>query len=221
MNKDHKTNLIIVATISATVITSLFLIVTVTALFVAAYVLALLGIVMLSLGWLYLFNNLQSYPWLAAVPRTARRYLTLQIILSAVFVILEQLNLFSLPMQWFLLLHIFLLAFFAVLIIMLKSGKEIVEKRDGEVKEKVATFRFMQADVESLMQKFPEHEQELKLVADALRYSDPMSHPSLSAYEEQIQRGIMAMNDGMNISERCDELLRQIADRNSRGVILK
>jgi len=114
--KGHNTNLIIIAAITAAVLTSLFLIVTVTALFIAAYVLTLLGIALLCVGRFYLFNNTQSYPWLVAVPRTIRRYLTLQITLSAVVVMLEQFNIYSLPIRWFLLIHILLLAFFFILL---------------------------------------------------------------------------------------------------------
>ena len=74
------------------------------------------------------------------------------------------------------------------------------------------------------MRQLPEHERDLRKVADALRYSDPMSHPSLAVYEEQIQRGILALSSPegtMSIPEQCEALLRQIADRNSRVKILK
>jgi len=186
-----------------------------------AYIIALGGIALLCLGRLYLFGNPRSYPWLAAFPRTAWRYLVTQLVISAVFVILEQVGIFTLPWTWFLVIHIVLFGFFARLLIVLKSGKDIIEKRGEHVDAKVGTLRFMQADVESLMRKFPQHAKDLKPVAEALRYSDPMSHASLAAQEEQIQRGIKAMNDGANIAERCAELLRQIADRNGACAITK
>ena len=61
-------------------------------------------------------------------------------------------------------------------------------------------------------------------MADALRYSDPMSHSSLAVYEEQIKREIMAMDDpeeSARIPERCADLLRRIADRNTRVKMMK
>ena len=219
--KNHKTNIILIAGISALVLTALFLVVKVTALFVVAYALALAGIALACLGWLELLGNLKSYPWVVALPKTIQRYCFAQLLLSAGFVILDQFKIFTLPWQWFLLLHVMLAAVFAMTLIMLKSGKDIIENRGDEVKAKVATLRFMQTDVESLMRKFPQHGKDLKPVADALRYSDPMSHASLAVVEEQIQRGIMAMNDGTDITGRCAELLRQIADRNGRAKILK
>jgi hypothetical protein len=103
----------------------------------------------------------------------------------------------------------------------MNTGKDIIEETGDKVKANVSTLRFMQSDVDSVARKFPSHEVELKKVSEALRYSDPMSHDSLAIYDEQIQRGIMAMNDEDNIPSQCEELLRQIADRNARVKILK
>jgi hypothetical protein len=48
-----------------------------------------------------------------------------------------------------------------------------------------------------------------------------MSHASLAVYEEQIQREILSMGSGADIEQKCTELLRLIADRNSRVKMLK
>ncbi|MCL2159871.1 MAG: hypothetical protein FWH48_10725 [Oscillospiraceae bacterium] len=181
-NQQINKSTILISVIAAAVLTLLFFVVKITAIFIAAYIITLIGIALLCLGRLYLFENIKSYPWLAAFPQTIKRYLFLQVPLSAIFVILDQFDVFSLPVPWFLVIHILLFAFFAVVLISLKSGKEIIEKRDEEIKEKVTALRFMQADMESLMRKFPEHEKDLKQVAEALRYSDPMSHSSLAVY---------------------------------------
>ncbi len=60
----------------------------------------------------------------------------------------------------------------------------------------------------------------------AVRYSDPMSHSSLSVNEEQIQLGVMEISglstqNVTRIPELCAVLIRQIADRNSKVKILK
>jgi hypothetical protein len=219
--KSNKTNIIIIAAILAVALTSLFLIVKVTALFVVAYVFALLAIALFAASGIYLLGNTKAYPWVAAIPQAAGRYLGCQLVLSAVFVIMEQFNVFALPIKWFLFFHTLLLAFFAILLIMLKSGKDIIEQRDEEVKAKVAALRFMVADAESLLRKYPVDESDIKPVVEALRYSDPMSHASLAVYEEQIQRGIMAIDGSADTPGQCAELLRLIADRNARAKILK
>ena len=222
MNSVNKKNsIILIAVIMAAVATSLFLVVKLTALFIVAYIVALIGIALLCIGNLYLLSSKKNYPWFASFPMTIWRYLISQLLLSAVFVLRENLFEGSFPLTVFIVLHFILHAFFAVLLILQKGGKDIIEARDAAVKEKVAALGMMRVDAESLIGKFPEYEKELRQVVDALRYSDPMSHPSLSAYEEQIRRGIMNMNDGNNIPQQCAQLLLQIADRNSRVKMLK
>ena len=217
----NKSTIILIAAIMAAVVTALFLVVPVTPLFIAGYAFAIFAIVLFAFGSIYMASKSKSYPWFAAFPKTAFRYLITQIVLSAIFILVENLADWALPWRWFLFLHILLLAIFVIPMILMKSGREIIENRDTQVKEKVTTLRFMQADVESLIRNMPEHERELKQVAEAIRYSDPMSHPSLAVYDEQIQQKIMAMGSGENISAQCSELLRLIANRNSRVQIMK
>ena len=217
----NKTTVIFITAIMAVVVSALFLVVPVTPLFIAAYVFAMFGIALFGFGILHMLSKPKSYPWFAAFPLTIFRYLIAQFVTSTVFVIIENVTEWTLPWQWFLFIHILLLAIFTIPLFLMHSGREVIENRGAEVKEKVMTLRLMQVDVESLMRKMPEHERDLKQVLEALRYSDPMSHSSLAVYEEQIQRGIMVMGDGENIPAKCAELLRLIADRNSRVLIMK
>lgn len=222
MRNNNKQSILLIAAIMVAVATAFFLVVDITVLFITAYLFALLGIALLSFSKIYLINNLKNYPWIAAFPMTAFRYLVIQLGLSAGFVITENLVNWSLPIQWFLLFHIILLALFTIILLAMSRGKEIINQRDATVKEKVTTLRFMQVDAESLLRQSPEHEQDIKQVLDALRYSDPMSHSSLTVYDEQIQRGLMDLkNDGVDVPKQCAELLRLIADRNSRVKAMK
>jgi hypothetical protein len=219
---DKKTGVVIIAVIMAVVATSLFLIVKVTPLFVTAYIFALIGIALFCLGTLYLIHSGDSYPWFAAFPLTIKQYLVAQLLLSAIFVVRENVFDASFPLGWFIVMHVALHAFFCIWLLLLHGGKVAIVEREEEVKEKVATLRLMQADAESLLRKFPGHEKDLRPVADALRYSDPMSHASLAPYEERIQRTLLAMGDeGADIPKMCADLLTQIADRNARVKILK
>jgi hypothetical protein len=171
-----------------------------------------------------MLSSPKSYPWFAAFPMRIWQYLIAELVLSTVFVLWENMSDTSLPVQWFILLHIILLASFSITLILMKSGKEIIDQRGDEVKQKVVALRLLQVDMESLIRKFPKYEKELRKVADALRYSDPMSHPSLTVHEEQIQRGIVTMDnseESVRIPERCAELLRQIADRNTKMKMMK
>jgi hypothetical protein len=222
----NKNSVIIIALIMAAVATSLFLVVKVTMIFIIAYIFMLIGIAAFCAGNLYLISSSRSYPWFAAFPLRIWQYIVVQFLLSAGFVIWASQPDSSAPVEWFFVLHIVVAAFFTISLILLKSGKEIIERRDDEVKDKVTTLGFMYEEVKSLARRLPAHEKALNKVADALRYSDPMSPPSLAAYEQQIQKNILALsdlegNETAKIPEKCETLLIQIADRNSRVKMLK
>jgi hypothetical protein len=219
--KSMKLSIILSSAIMAAVVTALFLVFDPTPLFLVAYAFTMLGIGLFCFGKFFMLMNIKGYPWFAAFPITIWRYLATQFAYSATFVLIEHITGWTKPMGWFLLVHIAILGFYTILLLKMNAGREIILAKDTAIKEKVSSIRFMQADVESLMRKFPEHEKDLKMVADAIRYSDPMSHSSLVIYEEQIQRGIIAMGDGENIPAQCAELLRQIADRNGKVKVLK
>lgn len=224
--KGNKGSVILIAFIMVVVVSTLFLIVEVTPLFIAAYVFALIGIVGFCIGNIYLFAHKKSYPWFAAFPMTIWQYLIAEVILSAIFIIRENIFNSSISVKIFVAFHVVLMAFFTLFLILLKGGKEMIEERDVQVKEKVGAIRLMQADIESLIYQFPDYAKNLREVADAIRYSDPMSNSALAALDEQIQQGITALaefdgKDNTRIPKMCAILLRQIADRNARVKLMK
>jgi hypothetical protein len=224
--KVNRNNVIIIAAIMAVMITALFLVVKITVTFILAYIFALIGIAAFCMGTIYMISSPKSYPWFTAFPRRIWQYMIAEAVLSAVFVIWENITDAPLSVKWFVFLHIVLMAVFSIPLVMMRSGKDIIDTREEEVKQKTAVLRFMQADMESLVRKFPKYEANLRKVMDALRYSDPMSHPSLAVSEEEIQRGIAGIEnldgDGINkIPELCIALTNKIANRNSRVKIMK
>jgi hypothetical protein len=71
---------------------------------------------------------------------------------------------------------------------------------------------------------------DIQPVADALRFSDPMSHPSLESYENDIKDSLVRLEQAVSekdaenaekISALCVTLLRQIKDRNNRVKLVK
>jgi hypothetical protein len=64
---------------------------------------------------------------------------------------------------------------------------------------------------------------DIRLVADALRYSDPMSRPSLEIYGNDIEDGIARLGQAVSekVSALCATLLRQIENRNNRAKQMK
>jgi len=216
---NNRFSVVLISGIMAVVATALFFVVPVTLTFIIAYLFMLVAIAMFCFGNLYMLYNAKSYPWFAAFPLTIWRYLLAQLALSAIFVIRESILPGRFPIGLFLFLHIAALAFYVVLLTLLKGGKEIIEDRGAHAEAKVLTLRMMQTDVESIIRQCPEHEKPMKQVADALRYSDPMNHADLWVYNERIRENISAMSklggdDKIKIPKICETLLRQIADRN-------
>lgn len=223
-SRNNKNSVILITEIMAVMVTAIFLVMKITALSVTAYIFALVGIAMFCKGSLYMLNSQKSYPWFTAFPIRIWQYLISGIVLSAIFITAENMFGWALPIRWFILLHIVLLAVCLITLILMRSGEAVIDNRGEEVTQKVAALRFVQTDMESLIQKFPEYGNDLCQVRDALRYSDPISHSSLAVYEEQIQRGIIALDnpeESTSIPERCAELLRQIADRNTKTKMVK
>ena len=223
--KDSK-SVYLIAGIMIIMATALFFVVPISLTFFIAYGFTMFAICLFAWGSLQLLDNTKSYPWFAAFPMRIWQYLATQFVLSAAFVMWENFTANALPLGLFFFLHIVILGFFAISLVLMKTGQEIIETREAEVKQKVSTLRMLQADVESIIRQHPLHEKPLRQVFDALRYSDPMSHPSVGIYEEQIQRGIFSMmgiegNDPANIPEICEKLLLQIEDRNSRVKMMK
>jgi hypothetical protein len=67
----------------------------------------------------------------------------------------------------------------------------------------------------------------LKELAEAIRYSDPMSSPQLAAIENKIEAKAAALGeavektDGDSIKTLCNELQQLFAERNRKCKILK
>lgn len=222
----NKTRILTISAILAVLVTVSFLVVSITPLFIAAWFFAMGGIALFTYSSLTVLQNTKSYAWFAAFPITAWRYMITTITVSATFILAENLFDRSFHIGLFIVIQIVVFAFFAIMLLLLKSGKEVIETRDAEIKEKTSLLKFLQADVESLIRQYPQYKKPLQELYDAIRYSDPMSHSSLAIYEDQIQRGVMEIG-GLNsqnvtqIPELCAVLLRQIADRNSKVKILK
>jgi hypothetical protein len=217
----------LIALILAVVVSLTFLIVDVTALFVVAYVLVLLGIAGFLFGVVWQIDNLKSYPWATAIPVATVQYLVTEVIVSVVIVLLQQLDVFNLPVKWFVVIQAVILAIFTIRIISLRAGKEIIETREAVIQEKVSGWKSLVVDVEAIAKSAPEFAKDLKPVIDAVKYSDPMSNPQLAEYENAIKGSVIRLSraaqskEADKVSELCVTLQRQVMDRNNRAKLLK
>jgi hypothetical protein len=211
----------------AAVASMFFLALETTPLFIAAYTFAIVGIAALGLGTTYLMNSGKSYPWFAAFPMAIWSYLTAQLLFSAIFVFIENMANWSFPIQWFVLIHVVLFAFTAVVLIALNQGKDAIERRGALVAEKVFSLKMLVADLDAASERLPSMKDEIKAAADELRYSDPISSPALAKYDDAIGNSVasievaVAKGNEQSIPALCAELLRQIKDRNNRVKLMK
>ena len=222
MNTNSK-SLSAIAGIIFIIITALFFVVKISALYIAAYVFALIGIAGLLFGGLHLLKNPKTYPWAAAIPMVLASYLIIDIVFSAVFVILEQTGVFILNTAIFAAIHAVILAFFAIRIIMLNAGKKEIERIEEKVKESTFDWQMLVADLKALSDKSPE----VKPVLEAVKYSDPVTSPKIAEYDENIRDSVAALEkavdagDADKVAALCTTLQRQIKDRNNRAKQLK
>jgi hypothetical protein len=225
---NSKTSIIAICGIMAAIASLSFLVIPTTPLFVIAYAFAILGIAALCLGSLYLFEkNRDAYPWFAAFPLAIWSYLTLQVTFSVIFIVVENVFEWPFPTTWFFVIHALMLAITAIKLIMLNVGKDGIVARDTEVREKVQDLRLMVLDIDAAIERLPSMKGEIKAVADALRYSDPIGNPALAEYENAIRNSVAliaraaAKGDGQGVPALCYALQGQIKDRNGRVKAMK
>ncbi|MDR1741548.1 MAG: hypothetical protein LBR38_06865 [Synergistaceae bacterium] len=210
----------LIALIVAGVVSLSFLVVRVTPLFLTAYGFALLGIAALWLGAnAYVVEGVTRAPWVAVLFETIMRYLVTELVFSAICVAAEQFSLFITPILWFLLIHGVIAAFFSVRLLVLKGGKEYIEgRREAAAGKSLLELRTLTADVAAMAEKAPEYAADIRAVAEALRYSDPVGDVG-----EEIRSGIARLKEavGTQVAAECTSLLRAIKDRNNRVRISK
>lgn len=151
-------------------------------------------------------------------------YLIVQLIASIVFMAVA-----SIPVWVAVIISAVLLAFVLIGVVSASEVKDAVAKIDEEVKQKVYYIKSLEAEVSALKNACED-----KLLLNALdelyetiRFSDPMSHVSLEALEQEIQGkyadlkdaiGTGAFSDAQSI---CAEIQRMIAERNEKCKLLK
>lgn len=216
----------LIAGCMAVAATAFFFVVQVTPTFCIAYFFTLLAIALFLWGSRQIIKYPGKYPWQAAFPLRILRYFLAQIVLSAVFVLRENLFEGAFPAGLLFILQTALFAYYAASLFLMKEAEQAIGKREEEVKREVSQFYMLRMDVESALRKYPAYAEPLGKVAEALRYSDPMTPPELKAYDEKIRRTIALVTESGSaepekIPEICDDLLQQIADRNSRVRMMK
>lgn len=190
------------------------------------YGFTMLAIVLSFVGAVYAFRDeaLQSRFYSLPMPALLWAYLVLQTALG--FAIMA----FSAIPRWLsAILSVLLVAAVLIGLIAADAGKESAEKLDQNVKTKTFYLQALQSDVEMLQSnvKDPTLSHSLKEVADAFRYSDPMSSDQLSLLENRIQAETQKLQAAVSeknweaAKAQCALLCRLLAERGSKCMHIK
>jgi len=151
-------------------------------------------------------------------------YLVVQVIVSLVEMGFE-----FIPPQYPLILNLVLLVLCLIGLISAQAGIGEVERLDDKVKEKSLFLNSLQADVVGLVEKVQgvSLKKDLVVLADTIRYSDPMSSPQLAPIENEIEAKVAALIesvgrlDAPTATALCEELQQLFAERNRQCKLLK
>ena len=119
-------------------------------------------------------------------------------------------------------------AYIVILMVML-TGVGYIEKNQAYTKQKVTYIRLLEADVKSVYAYVANDDTKKKLekLAEKIRFSDPMSHPSLADCESQIEKTVayivatLRVDGGADVSKNITDVEALIDYRNDRCKILK
>ncbi len=150
--------------------------------------------------------------------------LIISVIVSIIFMIIPQI-----PAWIAAIVCSIILAFSAIAVIKAKAAAETVAAIDQKIKEKTSFIRETTADASQIVlrSQTPEIKAEAKKVYEALRYSDPMSSPQLSAIESEISAKLnefaehVANNDEAKIKSVALILINLINERANKCKLLK
>lgn len=237
-----KKNVLIITGILAVLFSLFFIVIQpVTSIFIISYVFAIVGLVGLCWSVWCVLDKKENYPWIASFPLTITTYLIIQLVISTIFILLEQLAKWNtnavgfidsvqqlqFAPGWYLLIHCVLLLIFAIRIIILKTGATYIETKSEQMKSKVSFLKSLQVDADLLTTQASDAgtKASLSALAEKIRFSDPMSADALQPLE---QRAVVKMNelkDMLNDQQKASALINEVEllldERNKKCRLMK
>lgn len=223
-----KNGSLLIGLILAIVATVLLLAIPSSANLYVAYAFCLLGIAALVVGvWA---ADKKDFPATYAVEWQTAWLLPVSVVVSAVVLLLQGFEIYTLATIWHVIIQVALLSVVGIRVISVYTGKEYIQNIDAQVAKQTGRLSSLVADVNALQSKadkLPEEKraaakQAIKKVAEALRYSDPMSTAAVQALDEEISEGVRGIADQCvpgsedELMEVCDAVCAKIRERNER-----
>ena len=226
---DHQKRVLTGGLVAALVLTALFILIPATPLAIAAYCFGLLAIVEL-FGTIYLIAGTakKSYLTNAAFPLVTWTYAIVNLLFSVTIAALEYFGSWTMPVKWFIFIHILFAAILIWRLLAMRSGQEIIEAVGQNVQVKVENWKIIGDVVDELKGMAPpECRRDMQNVVDAIRYADPMTCPQLEELDDRIRGSISLLEQFLNerktdeVPRVCQDICRQIKLRNSRMKLFK
>lgn len=151
-------------------------------------------------------------------------YLCVQIVIGSIFMIFANMNLKVANVIQIIILSAYIVACSAALF-----AKNAVTDIDDTTKEKLLFIKLLENDVIALQERATEPAliTRLESLAELIKYSDPMSHPSLALIEQKITNKIDQLTEKVQdgkmteVNDLCNEIELLMAGRNRKCKILK
>lgn len=150
-------------------------------------------------------------------------YMLFQLALS-----LAQMALPFIPVKYDILLNGIILAAFLIGAIGINAGKEEIERLDAKIQGKRAYLKSLQGELESLAARAGDAEQKkaLAALAEAFRYSDPISPPQLAELENALAEKVGTLAQSLGGDPKaslalCEDIKLSLAERNRKCKALK
>ena len=126
-------------------------------------------------------------------------------------------------------LCIIMLAFTATGILKSSAAADIIEETEQNVKEKTFVMKALRVEADALVSSVTSDDMKAacKEVAEAVRFSDPMSNAQLSSLEERIQNEFRALSTAVSekdlerVKDLSSKIVSLIKERNEKCKLLK
>ena len=228
MNSYQKRTLV-AAVVVILVLTALLILIPKTPIVIVSYLFSILGIVEFFGSIVYLAgSSKKDYLVNTAFPLVTRGYAVAAIAFSFFIAALDCIGIWTMPMGWFIFVQIIFAAVLIVKLLILDTGKELIETTGKTATVKYSNWKNLLADVEAVLAKAaPESRKDVTDVRDAVKYADPMSNPAMDGLEQEIRCNIVELarlveeKKASDISALCVRIQNQLKDRAKRLQSLK
>ena len=182
---------------------------------------AVLGYFALSVGKNYLMRaTFPLYLWLFPI---------IIFLVSVFFVFCQAVKWFSAPIWSLCLINLIITTIFVTVFLLLNSYRELVQSQDNSpVQQKYKSWKLYAVNADGIAAKADAADRALLTkVAEAIRYSDPVTPQELLRLDEEIFTQLSALENAVNqhkseeVKQIANELLAKITNRSEKVKIFK